>query len=62
MNEKRFISTHNLADVWFIRDTKDDSLVCIMNKGKRGAEKTQAMLKVMLDALNDTVEKAKHYE
>ncbi len=62
MNEKRFIATHNLADVWFIRDTKDDSLVCIMNKGKRGVEKTKAMLKVMLDALNDTVEKANHYE
>lgn len=62
MNEKRFISTNNLADVWFIRDTKDDSLVCIMNKGKRGAEKTKAMMKVMLDALNDTVEKVHHHE
>lgn len=60
MKEKRFIATHNLADVWFIRDTKDDSLVCIMNKGKRGAEKTKAMMKVMMDALNDTAEKGQH--
>lgn len=62
MKEKRFIATHNLADVWFIRDKKDDSLVCIMNRGKRGEEKTKAMLQVMLDALNDTVEKGQHHE
>ena len=62
MNKKRFISTHNLANVWFIRDTKDDSLVCIMNRGNRGEEKTKAMLQVMLDALNDTVEKGHQHE
>ena len=62
MKDKRFVSTQNSANVWFIRDKKDDSLVCIMNKGQRGAEKTRAMMEVMLNALNATVEKGRGHE
>ncbi len=53
---KRFIRTRSQADVWFVKDTKDDSIVCIMQKGKRPLEHTEAMLRVMLDALNNAVE------
>lgn len=49
---ERFIRTRSQADVWFIKDTKDDSIVCIMQKGKRPLEQTQAMVKVMVEALN----------
>lgn len=53
--KERFISTKSLVDAWFIKDTKDDSIVCIMQRGKRGKEKTRAMLAVMLKALNRAV-------
>lgn len=50
--KERFIRTRSQADAWFIKDTKDDSIVCIMQKGKRPPEHTEAMIQVMLDALN----------
>lgn len=56
LKKKRFIRTRSQADVWFVKDTKDDSIVCIMQKAKRPLEHTEAMLKVMLDALNEAVE------
>lgn len=49
---QRFILRRSQADAWFIKDQRDQSLVCIIQKGKRPLEKTQAMVKVMLDALN----------
>lgn len=50
---QRFILRRSQADAWMIKDQNDDSLVCIIQKGKRPLEKTQAMVKVMLDALNN---------
>lgn len=49
---ERFIKTTSQSGVRFIKDTKDDSLVCIVQAGKRPPEHTEAMIKVMLDALN----------
>lgn len=49
---QRFILRRSQADSWFIKDQKDGSLVCIIQKGKRPLERTQAMVKVMLEALN----------
>ena len=54
-NSQRFIMRPTFAGVWMIRDSKDDSVVCIMNKGNRPLEKTEAMTKVMLEALNQAV-------
>lgn len=51
-NIQRFILRRTQADAWVIKDQKDGTLVCIIQKGKRPLEKTQAMVKVMLDALN----------
>lgn len=56
LKKRRFIRTRSQADVWFVKDTKDDSIVCIMQKSKRPLEHTEAMLQVMLDALNGAVE------
>lgn len=56
-NKKRFIQTFSQAGVCFIKDCKDDSLVAILIKGQRPKEHTEAMAKVMLDALNNAVEK-----
>lgn len=50
--KERFICTRPQVDAWFIKDTKDDSIVCIMQKGKRPPEHPEAMIQVMLDALN----------
>ncbi|EGW52125.1 hypothetical protein HMPREF1022_00908 [Desulfovibrio sp. 6_1_46AFAA] len=51
-NTQRFILRRTQADAWLIRDNKDGSVVCFVHKGRRAPEKTQAMVKVMLDALN----------
>ena len=51
-NTQRFILRRTQADAWLIRDNKDGSVVCFVHKGRRGQGKTQAMVKVMLDALN----------
>ena len=50
--KQRFIKTTSQSGVRFIKDTKDDSIICIVNKGKRPPEHTEAMIQVMLDALN----------
>lgn len=55
--QKRFIKTENLGGTWFIKDSKDASLVCIIQKGQRPLEHTEAMVKVMLAALNNAVER-----
>lgn len=58
MSEKqRFIKAESLAGAWYIKDNKDGSLVAIVQNGKRPQEHTEAMIKVMLDALNGAVEK-----
>ena len=49
---QRFILRRSQANAWFIKDMSDESLVCIIHQGKRAPEKTQAMVKVMLAALN----------
>lgn len=49
---QRFILRRSQADAWFIKDLSDESLVCIIQKGKRPLAKTEAMVKVMLAALN----------
>lgn len=54
--KRRFIKTTSEAGVSFIKDSRDDSIVCIMQKSKRPLEHTEAMLKVMLNALNTAVE------
>lgn len=58
MSEKqRFTKAESLARAWYIKDNKDGSLVAIVQNGKRPQEHTEAMIKVMLDALNGAVEK-----
>lgn len=37
---QRFILRRSQADAWFIKDQRDQSLVCIIQKGKRPLEKT----------------------
>ena len=56
-DKKRFITCKNYGSVWHIKDTQDDSVVCLIMKGDRGEEKTQAMMNVMVDALNKAVER-----
>lgn len=53
--EERFIKTKSQAGVSFIKDAKDGSLVAIIQKGKRPEAHTEAMIQVMLDALNQAV-------
>lgn len=57
MEKRRFTSGNSYGGVWSIKDSQDDSVVCIVLKGKRGEDKTKAMMNVMLDALNKAVEK-----
>lgn len=54
--KRRFIKTTSQSGVNFIKDTKDDTIVCIMQRGYRPPEHTEAMIKIMLDALNNAVE------
>ena len=56
LKKRRFIKTTSEAGVSFIKDARDDSIVCIMQRAKRPPEHTEAMLRVMLDALNEAVE------
>lgn len=51
-NAQRFILRRTQADAWLIRDNKDGSVVCFVHKGQRALAKTQAMVSVMLAALN----------
>ena len=55
-NTQRFILRRTQADAWLIRDNKDGSVVCFVHKGCRAPKKTQAMVNVMLDALNAAVQ------
>lgn len=50
---QRFILVRTRADAWNIRDTSDGSAVCFILRGSRAPERTQAMVKTMLDALNE---------
>lgn len=50
---QRFILVRSQADAWMIKDLSDESLVCIIQKGRRPIAKTEAMVKVMLAALNE---------
>ena len=50
---QRFILVRTRVDAWFIRDTSDGSTVCFVSRGRRAPEKTQAMVRTMLDALNE---------
>ncbi|WP_300707286.1 hypothetical protein [uncultured Desulfovibrio sp.] len=52
-NAQRFILVRTRADAWNIRDTSDGSAVCFILRGSRAPERTQAMVKTMLDALNE---------
>lgn len=57
MANRRFVKDSNLAGTWYIRDSKDDTLVCILMKHGRPEKQTEAMCNVMLEALNSAVEK-----
>lgn len=49
---QRFTLCRTAADAWLIRDASDGSAVCFVHRGRRDPAKTQAMVKVMLTALN----------
>lgn len=51
----RFRVTRTLGGVRCIEDRSDASLVAMVLRGNRSEEKTAAMLKVMVDALNAAV-------
>lgn len=55
--KKRFIKRESFAGAWFIKDTKDDTIVCHVSRSGRPQAHTEAMLNVMLDALNNAVER-----
>lgn len=57
--EKRFIKTTSAGGAWFIRDRKEGRPIAVFFKGDRPQEQSEAMLKVMLDALNKAVERRK---
>lgn len=52
---QRFTLCQTVAGAWLIRDNSDGSAVCYVHKGSRNSEKTQAMVTVMLNALNDAI-------
>lgn len=51
---QRFILRRTQANAWLIKDLSDDSVVCMIHRGKRPQEKTQAMVTCILNALNET--------
>ncbi len=57
-NLQRFTLRKTAANAWYIRDNSDDSIVCMLHRGRRDTEKTQAMITVMLRALNDACQPA----
>lgn len=57
-NLQRFTLRKTAANAWYIRDNSDDSIVCMLHRGRRAPEKTQAMITVMLRALNDACQHA----
>lgn len=56
MNIQRFILKKTATSVWQIVDTKDDLPVCVITRNGRDPERLQAMVTVMLDALNAAVD------
>ena len=55
MDRPRFRVTRTLGGVRCIEDRHDGSTVAMVVAGKRSTEKTEAMIKVMVDALNAAV-------
>lgn len=53
--EKRFTIVKNFGGMRFIKDRKDNTTVATIHGYGREPEKTEAMMNVMLDALNNTV-------
>lgn len=54
-NTQRFTLLRTAASAWLIKDNSDHSAVYFIHQGRRDPAKTQAMVKVMLDALNNAV-------
>ncbi len=54
-NTQRFTLLRTAASAWLIKDNSDHTAVCFIHQGRRDPAKTQAMVKVMLDALNAAV-------
>ena len=50
---QRFTLCRTAGDAWLIRDNSDGSAVCFVRQGRRDPVKTQAMVTVMLEALNN---------
>lgn len=57
MDNGRFVKTVSYGGAWFIRDTKNGSVVAFIQKEGRPLEHTEAMVKIMLDALNGASER-----
>lgn len=55
MEQQRFVLLTTVGGAWVIRDTQDESPVCVLFHGGREMKKTRAMADVMLDALNAAV-------
>lgn len=56
MKEKRFVKQTSSGGTSFIKDNKDDTVVCILMEFGRPQNQSNAMCDVMLKALNDVVE------
>ena len=54
-NMQRFTLCRTAGDAWLIRDNSDGSAVCFVRQGRRDPAKTQAMVTVMLEALNNAI-------
>lgn len=54
-NLQRFTLCRTAGDAWLIRDNSDGSAVCFVRQGRRDPVKTQAMVAVMLEALNNAI-------
>ena len=50
--QPRFRAIRSLGGAWFFEDGLDGSRVALVFRGKRAGEKTAAMVRVMIDALN----------
>lgn len=55
--QQRFRIVKSFSRVLFIKDNKDDTIVAAVHGFGREERKTEAMAKVMVDALNREVEK-----
>lgn len=61
-NIQRFTLLRTAASAWIIKDNSDNTAVCFIHQGRRDPAKTQAMVKVMLDALNAAVSRPQSKE